>query len=67
MQYMCITERKYQKHPLKLVYRGLGEITVFIKSGPLAVCGTYLLFTSLSGLSSQIDLYKFLINYGHMP
>ena len=35
----------YTGSPLRLSYRGVGEIFVFIKSGPLAVCGTYLLFT----------------------
>lgn len=35
----------YTASPLRLTYRGLGEILVFIKAGPLAVCGTYLLFT----------------------
>jgi len=35
----------YTGRPVRLVYRGVGEIFVFIKSGPLAVCGTYLLFT----------------------
>jgi len=35
----------YTGSPVRLVYRGVGEIFVFIKSGPLAVCGTYLLFT----------------------
>jgi len=35
----------YTASPLRLVYRGLGEILVFLKVGPLAVCGSYLLFT----------------------
>jgi 1,4-dihydroxy-2-naphthoate octaprenyltransferase len=35
----------YTGSPVRLAYRGIGEIFVFIKSGPLAVCGTYLLFT----------------------
>jgi len=35
----------YTAGPLRLAYRGLGEILVFIKAGPLAVCGSYLLFT----------------------
>ncbi len=35
----------YTASPLRLAYRGLGEILVFIKAGPLAVCGSYLLFT----------------------
>ena len=35
----------YTADPLRLAYRGLGEILVFIKAGPLAVCGSYLLFT----------------------
>ena len=34
----------YTASPLRLVYRGLGEILVFLKAGPLAVCGSYLLF-----------------------
>ncbi len=35
----------YTASPLRLAYRGFGEILVFIKAGPLAVCGSYLLFT----------------------
>ena len=35
----------YTASPLRLAYRGLGEILVFLKAGPLAVCGSYLLFT----------------------
>jgi 1,4-dihydroxy-2-naphthoate octaprenyltransferase len=42
----------YTATPLKLGYRGLGEILVFIKSGPLAVCGTYLLFTGSISLEA---------------
>lgn len=40
----------YSAPPLKLVYRGVGELTVFILLGPLAVLGGYL---SVAGKFSQ--------------
>ncbi len=45
----------YTAEPLKFTYRGAGELVVFIKSGPLAVLGTYLLFTG------KLSLEAFLI------
>ncbi len=45
----------YTAEPLKFTYRGTGELVVFIKSGPLAVLGTYLLFTG------KLSLEAFLI------
>lgn len=49
----------YTAGPVKIGYRGLGEILVFIKSGPLAVCGSYLLFTG------NISLEAILISIPH--
>jgi 1,4-dihydroxy-2-naphthoate polyprenyltransferase len=42
----------YTATPLKIGYRGFGEVTVFLMSGPLAVCGTYFLFTGSINLKS---------------
>lgn len=42
----------YTATPLKIGYRGYGEIMVFLMSGPLAVCGTYFLFTGSISLAS---------------
>ena len=42
----------YTATPLKIGYRGFGEIMVFLMSGPLAVCGTYFLFTGSISLAS---------------
>jgi 1,4-dihydroxy-2-naphthoate polyprenyltransferase len=44
----------YTATPLKIGYRGLGEFTVFLMSGPLAVCGTYFLFTGSITLKSVL-------------
>ena len=44
----------YTAAPLRLAYRGLGEILVFIIAGPLAVCGTYLLFTGTITLEALL-------------
>ncbi len=46
----------YTAKPLRLGYRGIGELVVFIKSGPLAVLGTYLLFTG------RLSLEAFLVS-----
>ena len=46
----------YTAKPVKFVYRGVGELLVFIKSGPLAVLGTYFLFTG------KLSLEAFLIS-----
>jgi 1,4-dihydroxy-2-naphthoate polyprenyltransferase len=42
----------YTGMPFKIGYRGYGEVLVFIMSGPLAVCGTYFLFTGKISLQS---------------
>lgn len=44
----------YTASPLRLVYRGLGEILVFLKAGPIAVCGSYLLFTGNISLEALL-------------
>lgn len=44
----------YTATPLKIGYRGLGEFVVFLMSGPLAVCGTYFLFTGSINLKSVL-------------
>ena len=46
----------YTAKPLRFAYRGVGELVVFIKSGPLAVLGTYLLFTG------KLSLEAFLVS-----
>jgi 1,4-dihydroxy-2-naphthoate octaprenyltransferase len=42
----------YTAPPFKIGYRGFGEILVFLMSGPLAVTGTYFLFTGRISLAS---------------
>ncbi|MGZ5486814.1 MAG: 1,4-dihydroxy-2-naphthoate octaprenyltransferase, partial [Nitrososphaeraceae archaeon] len=44
----------YTATPLKIGYRGFGEFIVFLMSGPLAVCGTYFLFTGSINLKSVL-------------
>lgn len=49
----------YTAPPFKLVYRGWGEFFVFLLTGPIAVMGSYFLFTG------RITLESFLISLPH--
>lgn len=44
----------YTAPPFKFVYRGIGEIMVFLLVGPLSVCGTYYLFTQSFSLEALL-------------
>jgi 1,4-dihydroxy-2-naphthoate octaprenyltransferase len=46
----------YSAVPLKLSYRGLGEIVIFVAFGPLAVAGAYLCQTA------SLDAFAFLVS-----
>jgi 1,4-dihydroxy-2-naphthoate polyprenyltransferase len=46
----------YTAGPFPLAYHGLGDISAFFFFGPVAVCGTYYLFSS--GFSGEVALYS---------
>ncbi len=49
----------YTAPPFKFLYRGLGEIIIFLLVGPISVCGTYYLF------SQSFSLESLLISFPH--